>query len=43
VANSAGQVGFFDRFSVTMSRLAKQTAVEDTDAFDERFGVSYVT
>lgn len=34
-----GQVGFFDQFTVTMSRFALQTAVEPTEMFDERFGV----
>ena len=35
----AGQVGFLDRFTVTMSRLAQRLAVEDRSAFDQRFGV----
>jgi len=34
-----GQVGFFDRFTVTMSRQAMLLSIEDWDAFDERFGV----
>lgn len=34
-----GQVGFFDRFTVTMSRQAMLLSVEEWDAFDERFGV----
>jgi len=34
-----GQTGFFDRFTVTMSRQAMLLSVEDWDAFDERFGV----
>jgi hypothetical protein len=34
-----GQVGFFDEFTVTMSRFAQQTAVETVGSFDERFGV----
>jgi hypothetical protein len=34
-----GQVGFFDQFTVTMSRFALQTAVEPAAAFDERYGV----
>jgi len=34
-----GQVGFFDQFTVTMSRYALQTAVEPGDVFDERYGV----
>lgn len=33
-----GNVGFLDRFTVTMSRFAQAVAVEDYDAFDERFG-----
>lgn len=32
-----GQVGFLDTFTVTMSRLAQQLAVEAADTFDERF------
>lgn len=38
-----GQVGFLDRFTVTLSRLAQQVAVEAPESFDEHFGVSYVT
>jgi hypothetical protein len=34
-----GQVGFFDRFTVTMSRQAMLLSIEDWDAFDERFGM----
>lgn len=34
-----GQVGFFDRFTVSMSRLAQLTAVEQAGEFDGRFGV----
>lgn len=34
-----GQVGFFDRFTVTMQRAALATVVEDYDAFDARFGM----
>jgi len=34
-----GQAGFFDQFTVTMSRFALQTAVEPVEAFDGRFGV----
>lgn len=33
-----GQMGFLNRFTVTMSRQAQQLAVEDWDAFDRRFG-----
>ena len=34
-----GQIGFFDRFTVTMHRGAAALAVEAWEAFDERFGV----
>lgn len=34
-----GQVGFLDRFTVTMSRNAQRLAVEDRSEFDDRFGV----
>lgn len=37
-----GQVGFFDQFTVTMSRFALQTAVEPADVFDARYGVPTV-
>jgi len=37
-----GQVGFLDRFTVTMSRLSQHVAVEANDAFDRRFGVPLV-
>ena len=33
-----GQVGFFDQFTVTFSRLALQLAVEEAHAFDRRYG-----
>lgn len=33
-----GSVGFLDQFTVTVSRFAQAVAVEDRDAFDERFG-----
>jgi hypothetical protein len=33
-----GSVGFLDYFTVTASRFAQAVAVEDRDAFDERFG-----
>lgn len=36
-----GQVGFFTRFTVTMSRLAQELAIEDEDVFDQRFGVRF--
>lgn len=32
-----GQRGFFDRFTVTMSRFAMALALEDRDAFDARY------
>ncbi len=38
-----GQVGFFNRFTVTMSRLARQIAVDSDAEFDRRYGVRYVT
>lgn len=38
-----GQVGFFDKFTVTMSRLAQALAVERKETFDERFGHIYRT
>lgn len=38
-----GQVGFLDRVTVTMSRLAQQVAVEAADIFDDRFGVPVIT
>ncbi|MCU1491744.1 MAG: hypothetical protein JWM85_3149 [Acidimicrobiaceae bacterium] len=34
-----GQVGFFDRFTVTFNRSVPALAVESWDAFDQRFGV----
>lgn len=37
-----GQVGFLDKFTVTMSRLAQQVAIDADDEFDRRFGVRYV-
>jgi hypothetical protein len=33
-----GSVGFLDQFTVTASRFAQAVAVEDRDAFDNRFG-----
>jgi hypothetical protein len=33
-----GSVGFLDQFTVTASRFAQAVAVEERDAFDERFG-----
>jgi hypothetical protein len=38
-----GQVGFLDQFTVTMSRLAQQVAIEAPDSFDERYGIRYVS
>lgn len=38
-----GQIGFSDKFTVTMSRLAQQVAVEANDEFDRRFGVPLAT
>jgi hypothetical protein len=35
-----GNVGFLDRFTVTISRFAQATAVEEVDAFDDRFGTA---
>jgi hypothetical protein len=32
-----GQVGFFDNFTVTMSRFSQALAVEALDQFDRRF------
>ena len=34
-----GSVGFLDRWTVTASRFAQAIAVEDKDAFDNRFGI----
>lgn len=34
-----GSVGFLDRFTVTASRFAQAVAVEEREAFDDRFGV----
>ena len=34
-----GSVGFLDRFTVTASRFSQAIAVEERDAFDNRFGV----
>ena len=34
-----GSVGFLDRFTVTASRFAQAIAIEDRNAFDDRFGV----
>ena len=34
-----GQRGFLDQFTVTMSQFSQATAVEEREAFDDRFGV----
>jgi hypothetical protein len=34
-----GSVGFLDRFTITASRFAQAVAVEEREAFDDRFGV----
>jgi hypothetical protein len=34
-----GSVGFLDRWTVTASRFAQAIAVEDRNAFDDRFGI----
>lgn len=34
-----GSVGFLDHWTVTASRFAQAVAVEDQDAFDNRFGI----
>lgn len=34
-----GQIGFFDKFTVTMSRVAQLVAIEPGEEFDGRFGV----
>lgn len=34
-----GQTGFFDRFTVVLSRLSQALAVEDCDHFDATYGV----
>jgi hypothetical protein len=33
-----GQAGFFDRFTVVMSRLSQALAIEDQEPFDRRYG-----
>jgi hypothetical protein len=32
-----GQVGFFDQFTVTFGRQALQLAIEEVEAFDQRY------
>jgi hypothetical protein len=39
-AGILGQVGFFDQFTVTMSRLAMILVVEDVEEIDRRFGIT---
>jgi Aspartyl protease len=34
-----GQTGFFDQFTVTMSRFSQFTAIEAREEFDDHFGV----
>jgi hypothetical protein len=34
-----GQIGFFDHFTVSMSRYSQGIAIEPFDAFDQRFDV----
>jgi hypothetical protein len=34
-----GQVGFYDQFTVTMHRGAQSLIIEDSNEFDERFGL----
>ena len=34
-----GNVGFLDRFTVTISRFAQATAIEPVEVFDDRFGL----
>jgi hypothetical protein len=34
-----GNVGFLDHFTVTASRFAQAVAIEDRDAFDDRYGI----
>jgi hypothetical protein len=38
-----GSVGFLDQFTVTASRFAQAVAVEERDAFDDRFGPVGIT
>jgi hypothetical protein len=33
-----GSIGFLDRWTVTASRFAQAIAMEDRNAFDDRFG-----
>lgn len=37
-----GQVGFFDAFTVTMSRLSAELAVEDVTTYDARYPPGYL-
>ncbi len=34
-----GQIGFFDHFTVTMSRHSQALAIESVDEFDQRFNI----
>jgi hypothetical protein len=34
-----GQAGFFDQFTVVMSRLSQALAIEERDDFDQRYGM----
>jgi len=36
-----GQCGFFDKFTVTLSRFAQSVAIERQECFDTRFGIDY--
>jgi hypothetical protein len=38
-----GQVGFLNRFTVTMNRQCQRVAVEDWNTFDNRFGIAYLS
>lgn len=37
-----GQVGFLDRFTVTMSRHAQELAIEGVENYDSRFGIRHL-
>jgi len=37
LAGPLGQVGFFDQFTVTFSRGARQLAIESAEEFDRRW------
>jgi hypothetical protein len=38
-----GSVGFLDKFTVTASRFSQAVAIEDQNAFDDRFGPVLIT